>query len=313
MASAEHTEPTTGRGLVQYARDGWAVGGVAFNLARSDRGLRRYALRAFVAVILIEGVMGAVVVTFRHHGTLLQRIVFGGAATYVIALASNAAAVGLAGVADDLLAGRRTEPAAGLRLARRRLPQIAAWALIVVIVGIPMRAATRWGIDQLAAVLLGFSWAIVLLFVIPAIALAGDGPVGAAKRSVRVVGRKWGTQLVGVVYVWIRPALFVGVPGLVAAVAGFVLARNGVDLLGWALAAAGVVTMAVAYLLAICATAVLAVALFRFAETGSAPAGFAEAQLERIMRPPSSIVQRVASRLDGDRARRFRARITDER
>jgi hypothetical protein len=318
VASADHANapadsadaPPT-RGLVQYARDGWAAGGVAFRLARSDHGLRVYAVRAFLVVILVNVVLGAVVVLFRREGNLLERLVFGGTATYIIALVSNAAAVGLAGIADDLLAGRTTDPKAGWRLVRRRLPQIASWALLVVVVGTPLRSATRWGVDQLAAVLLGFGWALLVLFIIPAIALTGDGPIRALKRSARIVGKRWGTQIVGVVYVWLRPALFVGLPGLVATVTGVVLARSGVDLLGWSLAAGGVVTMAFAYLLALCSTSILAVALFRFAETGTVPAAFESGQLERVMRPPSTFIHRMASRLDGERARRFRERIRD--
>jgi hypothetical protein len=312
VASADHAEHPPSRGLTQYARDGWAVGGAAFDLARRDRGLRIYAIRAFLVVLVVEAVLGTVVVLLRHEGTLLQRIVFGGLAMYLIALVSNLAAVGLAGLADDLLAERETDPAAGWRLARRRLPQTALWALLVVAIGVPFRSATRWGVDQLAAVLLGFGWTILTLFIIPAIALAGDGPISAAKRSARLVGQRWGTQIVGVAYVWLRPAVFVGVPGLVAVAVGVVLARSGVDLLGWALAAGGVVTMAFAYLLALCSTSVLAVALFRFAESGTAPAAFQTSQLERIMRPPASLIHRMARRLDGERARRLRDRITGE-
>ena len=86
------------------------------------------------------------------------------------------------------------------------------WALVVVAVGIPARVLTGWGIDQLAAVLLGFGWGVLTFFAVPAIALAGDGPIGAGIRSVRLVGHQWGTQVVGMVYVWLRPIVFIGLP-----------------------------------------------------------------------------------------------------
>jgi hypothetical protein len=91
---------------------------------------------------------------------------------------------------------------------------------------------------------------------------------------------------------------------------GVLLAAQGVDLLGWMLAAAGVVGLAITYALIISATSILAVALFRYAEGVSPAAGFAPGQLERAMHGPSPLVLRVARRLDGERARNVRSKLT---
>jgi type IV secretory pathway TrbD component len=88
-------------------------------------------------------------------------------------------------------------------------------------------------------------------------------------------------------YVWLRPALFIGLPGAVLVLSGVVLAVAGAELLGWMRAAAGIVTLAVAYALRICATSILAVALFRYAEGRPPSAGFTPEQLERVLRGPS--------------------------
>jgi hypothetical protein len=299
-----------GQQLRESARDGWAVGGAAFALARSARTIRPYVAGALAIVVLTGGAFAATGVALRHHGTLVQRILFGVLSAYVMAVLSNAAAVGLAGLSDELLAGRQPAPALGWRLARRRLPQITNWALVVVAVGVPTRLLTSWGVDQLGAVLLGFSWGVLTLFVVPAIALAGDGPIEAARRSVHLVSRRWETQVAGMAYVWLRPVLFVGVPGALLALAGVVLALEGVELLGWTLAAAGIVVIAIAYALMVCSTSILAVALFRWAEGRPLPADFSSAQLERVVRGPSRTVIRVAKRLDGDRVRSIRSRLT---
>jgi uncharacterized protein DUF6159 len=113
----------------------------------------------------------------------------------------------LAGLSDELLSGGEPEPILGWRLARRRLPQVAGWAIVVVAIGIPARLLTSWGVDQLGAILLGFSWGVLTLFVVPAIALAGDGPLEAAGRSLQIVTRRWETQVAGMVYVWLGPVL----------------------------------------------------------------------------------------------------------
>jgi len=100
----------------------------------------------------------------------------------------------------------------------------------------PSRPIEYLNADQLGAILLGFSWGVLTLFVLPAIALAGDGPLEAARRSLGIVTRRWETQVAGMVYVWLRPVLFVGVPGALMLLAGVVLALAGVELLGWSLA-----------------------------------------------------------------------------
>jgi hypothetical protein len=131
-----------GQQLLQSARDGWAVGGAAFGLARRGRSMGLYVAGALAVVLVFGTILGAAGVALRHEGTLVERIVFGLLAAYVMALVADAAAVGLAGLSDELLAGRTPKPALGWRLARRRLPQLAGWALVVVAVGIPARLLT---------------------------------------------------------------------------------------------------------------------------------------------------------------------------
>ena len=304
--------PPRARSLAQAARDGWALSGLVLRLVRHRPGLRRYLITGLAGILVVDVAVGAAEVSLRHQSTLPTQIGAGLLDAFVVVLASNLVAVGLAGLSNELLAGRPVLAATGWRLARRRLPQVCGWALLVVLVGIPYTTFTRWGIDQLAAVLLGFGGAVVSFFAIPAIALAGLGPLRAARRSVQLVARAWGTQVVGMVYVWLRPTLFLGVPGLAAVVAGVLLARNGFDLLGWSLGAAGVIAIAIAYFLVVAAESLLAVALYRYAEDGTVPPAFDREQLERVMRSPATLVVRAARRIEGERVRRLRARLVGD-
>jgi hypothetical protein len=297
------------RGVRGYARDGWELGGFAWDLAVHARALRPFLLVALSGLLVLDAAVAACEVALRHEGSLVQRIAFGLAATYVVALASNLAAVGLVGLADDLLHGRDPAAGDGWRLARRRLPQVAGWSVLVVAVSIPARLITRSGIDHITGALLGFGLSVVSLFALPAIALAGDGPLRAAGHSLRLVRRRWATETVGMVYVWARPALLIGLPGGIAVGAGAALALEGADLLGWALMGAGAVLIAVAYAVAVAAAAVLATALYRYAEGGPLPSQVPQERLERVMRPPAAIAQRLAGRLEGDRLDRMRERV----
>jgi hypothetical protein len=301
--------PVARSGTAQSARDGWALGGAALALVRHQPGLRRYAVAVFAGMLTVHVGVAAVVLHFRHEGTIPGRVIAVLATAYLVAVLSNAVAVGLAGLSDRILIREIPRAKEGWALAVRRLPQVAGWALFVVLIGIPARLLSSWGVDQVAAVLLGFGWAVISFFAIPAIALMGDGPLQAARRSLHLVRRFWVGQVAGTVYVWLRPALFIGLPGAAALLTGVVLERSGHDFLGWLLGLAGAVAVAVAYLVAVCARSVLGVAMFRFAESGSAPEGFDPARLERLMKGPTPFVARLARRLDGKRLRALRRRI----
>lgn len=293
----------------QAAHDGWALGGSALRLIRGQPGLRTYAVVAFVGMLALEIAHAALVLHYRHNGTIPQRLIVALLTAYVLAVLVNSVAVGLAGLSERILADQVPAAGEGWRLAGRRLPQVAGWALMVVLIGIPARVLTGWGVDQLAAVLFGFGWAVVSFFAIPAIALMGDGPLRAAERSLHLVRRFWAGQVAGMVYVWLRPALFVGLPGAAVLLVGVVLERTGHDYLGWTLGLAGAVLVAAAYLIAVCARSVLAVALFRLAESGAAPREFDQEALKRTMRSPTPVIERLARRLDGERLRKLRERL----
>ncbi len=308
-AAGEGDEGDERRGWRHYVRDGWELGGDAYALALKHRELRRFAAPAYGAVILVEVAAAVAVLAVRHHGSLLERGLAALALAYLAALLSNLAAVGLAGLSDRALSGREVEPREGWRLMGARFPQVVGWSAIVVAIGVPSRLLTSWGVDQLAAVLLGFGWTVLSFFAVPAIALLGDGPVEAGMRSLRLVGRSWGEQVVGMVYVWLRPAIFVGLPGVVAVAVGVTLDLSGLDFLGWAIAVGGVLAIAIAYLLLIAADSILSVALFRFARGEPVPEGFDEQRLGRVLRSPAPLVVRTVRRLEGERTRSVRERL----
>ncbi len=290
-------------------RDGWDLGGAALRLAVDHPELRRFAAIAYGSAIVAELLVSAGVIFVRHHVALWQRPIVVIALAYLAALLSALAAVGLAGLSARLLDGAELRSADGWALMRQRFRQVAGWAAIVVLIGIPSRFLTGWGVDQLSAVLLGFGWAVLSFFAIPAIALRGDGPIAAGLRSLRLVGQRWGEQVVGMVYVWVRPAVFLGLPGALAVAGGIVLDRSGHDLLGWTIAVAGAFAIAIAYLVTVAAQSVLSVTLFRFAEGDEVHSAFSPEQLERVLRGPAPMVTRVVRRLEGKRTRRLRERI----
>lgn len=295
-----------------YVRDGWALGGTAMSLVRHQPGLKRYFFGAALVLLVSHAVVAELIILLRDVDSVALTIALLILAAYETAVLTTAAAVGLAAMSDRIIAGENPTAAMGARLAVARLPQVAAWAAFVVVVGIPARLVTPWGVQQVATVVLGFSLAVIAFFAVPAIALKGDGPRDAARRSIRMVREFWAGEAAGVVYVWLRPALFVGLPGLALLAGGVALHENGFDYLGWTVGAVGVITMAIAYFLFVCARSVLSVALFRIAETGTVPETIDAERLRRLMRSPASLTRVISRMVDGERVQRFRAWVHQE-
>jgi hypothetical protein len=90
---------------------------------------------------------------------------------------------------------------------------------------------------------------------------------------------------------------------------GVLLLRAGAELLGVLLLVAGVVGLALTYLLIQGARSVITVVLYRFVTSGTVYSAFPVELLERSVRGPSSAVNRVARRIEGDRLRRLRRRV----
>ena len=106
-----------------------------------------------------------------------------------------------------------------------------------------------------------------------------------------------------------RAVIFFGLPAAVAIAAGVLLIRNGAEVFGAALFAAGVAGLALASLLSQVARAVLTVVLYRYADSRTVYPDFPAELLDRSIRGPSRVVRRLAEQIEGDRVRRGRQRL----
>jgi hypothetical protein len=175
--------------------------------------------------------------------------------------------------------------------------------------GLPSRTAGSWTVNQLGVLLIGFGWGVVSFFAIPTIALVGGSPRAVARQSLQLVRSRWGDAVYSTVYLWVRAAILFGAPAALAAAAGVLLVRSGVVFLGGALFAAGVSGLALTYLLAQAARAVLTVVLYRYGDSGKVYPAFPAELLDRSVRGPSAFVRRLTERIDGHRIRRLRRRV----
>jgi len=242
----------------------------------------------------------------------VEYVLVGVGVSYCLNLIVTAVAVGAAGLVADSLEGRPVSATTGWETMRRRRRPIAGWAVVESLVGLPSRAVGSWSTEQLGGIVLGFGWNILTFFAIPGIALAGEGPLRTARRSLRLVRSCWGDAVSSTVYLWVRAVVIFGLPAAAGVAVGVLLIRGGHEFLGGALFVAGVAGLALAYLLAQVGRTVLTVVLYRYAESGAVYPAFPADLLERSVRGSSSFVLSVARRIEGDRLRRLRRRMLGE-
>jgi hypothetical protein len=289
--------------------DGWRLGGAALRYVLANRALQRFVLGAVVVVVVLAAAVAVAAVALRREAGPVGYVLVGLAAYYCLSLMVTAIAVGVAGLVAESLESRPVTPSTGWRVIAGRRRSIAGWAVVDLAVGVPSRAVGSWTVDQVAVLLIGFGWGVVSFFAIPTIALTGTSPLETARRSLRLVRRRWGDAVYSTVYVWVRAAVVFGLPAAAAVVVGVVLIRRGAEITGGALFAAGVAGLALAFLLVQTARAVLTVVLYRWAESGTVYDAFPAELLERSLRGPSSMLRRLARRIEGDRIRRLRRRV----
>jgi hypothetical protein len=102
-------------------------------------------------------------------------------------------------VAMDRLDGQEASTGDGLRRAWARFPIILAYAAIGATVGTVLRAiGHRVGfIGRIVVGLVGFAWAVATSLVVPVLAAEDVGPLEAVQRSVELIKKAWGEDLIG--------------------------------------------------------------------------------------------------------------------
>jgi hypothetical protein len=307
--------PNPRRGFRSYVAAGWRLGGDAIAFVRGHEELRRLVWATVPALATVVAAAVAAAMALDLSLTIefedLAALSPGLLVLWLIAFLATLVSIAVAGITDRALRGEPARMRDGVVLARERLGAAAGWAVAVLLIGIPTRLSTRWVTDQLFGVLLGFAWSLLSFFAIPAMALGREGPVRAARHSVRLAGRLWGQGVAGVVYIWVRAFIYFGLPGMFATIGGAVLLDRGADIPGAALLVGGLTAIAFACQLTMVTSSVLAVALYRYAESGETLGPLTREAVELSARPPSRPVRWLTGKLDSERLRRFRARVAD--
>jgi len=279
----------------RFARS-WSLMKASAEVLRSDKSLLMFPLASSICCLLVAASflipIIAAMVSAGHvveHG---QRISAGGyvllflfyLAQYFVIIFFNTALAGAA------LARLRGEPASfgeGMAIARSRIANIFGYALIAATVGLVLRALQeRLGlIGRLVAGFLGLAWTVATFLVVPVLASQDVGPTEAISRSVELLKRTWGENIIGNAGIGVVFGLLMFIAIVLAAcLIGGAFATQSITAI---IAAIVIVVVGLTLLGLIQASlqGIYAAALYRYAEDGEVGYGFDQAMLEQAFKP----------------------------
>jgi hypothetical protein len=199
---------------------------------------------------------------------------------YFIIIFFNSAIVACASIRLD---GGDPAVGDGLAVAIERLWPIAAWSLVAGTIGFilgTLESRSRGG-RSLVAGLLGVAWSVLTFLAIPLIVVEKRSPDEILARSAELVKGTWGEQVMGNVGFG---SLF-AILSLPVLPVFFFLRLKGAGSVPLPAIIGSIAYLLLLGILQSALKTIFSAVLYRFATSGSAPAGFAEETLRGALRP----------------------------
>jgi hypothetical protein len=268
----------------------WRLVKASASVLSADKELMLFPLLSAVMLVLVSVGFALPIFLSENAAGHLE-----GAASYVIGFLfylvsyfviffCNSALVGAAMIR---LRGGDPTVADGFRIASGKIGTIFGYALIAATVGMVLRAVQeRMGlIGTIVVGLIGMAWSVATFLVVPVLVAEDVNPVDAVKRSMSLLKKTWGEQVIGGFSI-----------GVVGALATFLLALVFIPLIILAvgsgstgLIAAVVITFVVALMLLALVNATLSgiytAAVYRYAAEGDISNGFEPEMVQEAFRP----------------------------
>lgn len=171
----------------------------------------------------------------------------------------------------------------GLRAACSFVPEIVGWALVSATVGLILRSIAERSklLGRIIAGLLGMAWSVTSFLVVPVLVNEGKGPVEAYRRSVHLLKKTWGEELIGT-FSFGLVFFVLGLPGFLLALPAAWSGKEALVL--------GFLVLAGLYLIVLSVIqsalqGIFQAALYRYARYGKIPAGFDQETLRNAIQP----------------------------
>jgi len=193
--------------LLERLQRSWDLAGECMDLLMEDKSLFVFPLMSAVAMLVIIGsfavplvpAVGALSSRSTEHTlsamTYVAVFVFYWLQFSIIIFFNTA----LVEVAIRRFDGENASLSEGLARAMSLLPVILTYAFIAATVGTVLRiVAERVGfIGRIVVGLVGFAWTVATALVVPVLAAEDVGPLEAIGRSVELIKKAWGEDIIG--------------------------------------------------------------------------------------------------------------------
>ena len=263
----------------KFART-WQLMGASWQLLKQHKRLVMFPLISAVVLALVIAVFGVPLfatgqaqqyLSDPHHPRQQMYVtlfIFYFVSYFVMIFFNSALIAGVLKQMD----GEQPTLGDGLRAAWQRLPQIFGWALLSSTVGFVLRLIEeRVGfIGRIVVGLLGMAWTVTAFLVVPVLVAEGDGPITAYRRSVEMLKRTWGEQIIGNVSF----GLLFMVLGVVPAIIVMLLAAAAGPAALMVVGAIVVIYLVGLGLVQSTLQTIYQAAVYRYAADGEAPGGF---------------------------------------
>ena len=189
----------------------WSLAGQCWDVLKEDPALLVFPLLSSIALLVLLGSFALPVFALYHS---LQPVMMDGNTTHVRRLLFYLTMYGfyvvsyavmmffnsaLISVALKRLDGESASVGDGLRMALANLPAILAYAVIAATVGAILRAIEeRVGfVGRIIVAIIGAGWTLATAMTLPVLVEENVGPIEAISRSLELLRRNWGENLIG--------------------------------------------------------------------------------------------------------------------
>lgn len=188
----------------------WSLAGQCWDVLKQDPALLVFPLMSSIALLVLLGSFALPVLALSHglqaladdstaHASRLSFYITMYAfyvVSYTVMMFFNSA---LIGVALKRLDGESASIGEGLQMAWANLPAILGYAVIAATVGTILRAIEdRVGlIGRIVIAIIGAGWTLATAMTLPVLVQEDVGPIEAISRSLDLLKRNWGENLIG--------------------------------------------------------------------------------------------------------------------
>jgi len=271
-------------------RNSWELMRASWEILKKDREILLFPVISGVALIIVTasfvaplfalGISGRSLLSEGSNAVNLVILFLFYFVCYFVIIFFNCAIIACATIRMN---GGDPTVSDGLRAAFSFISEIAGWALVSATVGLILRTIAERSklVGRIIAGILGMAWSVTSFLVIPVLINEGKGPVEAYRRSVHLLKKTWGEELIGT----FSFGLVFGVLSFPAALFYLLSVLSGKG--GLAL---GFVVLTALYLIVLSVfqsalQGIFQAALYHYARFGEAPRGFDQETLRDVIQP----------------------------